>query len=321
MHTTTDTFDVLAHAARLRADGVPFALATVTLSQRPTSARLGAKAVITSDGAFFGWVGGACSQPSVIRHAHEALDTGEPRLLRLSPEPDATPRPGVVQLTMSCHSGGTIEVFIEPFVPQPYLIAAGDSPVARELVALGGPLGFQTVAAGLVGTSADDALPDFQFDRLQPNRPAFVVVATMGVDDEAALLATLALRPVYIAMVGSQRRFETLADYLRTQGITEERIAAIHAPAGLDIGAQTPAEIALSIVAEIIQVRRELRAGGQLTARPAEPEPELARIVIDPICGMEVDLATARHTLEVAGEVLGFCCAGCLQQYQQRLAS
>jgi xanthine dehydrogenase accessory factor len=221
-----------------------------------------------------------------------------------------------VELAMTCHSGGTIEVFIEPFVPPPYLIAAGDSPVARELIALGGALGFHSIA---VGATANETHPTSPLDGLMPGRAAFVVVATMGVDDEAALLAALHLNPVYVALVGSRRRFETLADYLRTQGIDEERIAAIHAPAGLDIGAQTPPEIALSILAEIVQVRRELRAAGRLTVLATEPITGAGRIVIDPICGMEVDLAVTGYTLEINGEALGFCCAGCLRQYQQRL--
>lgn len=318
MHTSSDTFDVLARAAELRAAGLPFALATVTLSQRPTSARLGAKAVITADGALFGWVGGACSQPSVIRSAREAIERGEPRLLRLSPESDGTAREGVVELPMSCHSGGTIEVFIEPFLPEPYLVALGDSPVAHALLALGKPLGFTTVAES---SDADESLTGFDHSVLMTDRAAFIVVATMGVDDEAALMAALGCEPVYLALVGSRRRFETLADYLRAQGVAEERIAAIHAPAGLDIGAQTPAEIALSILAEAVQVRRDLRASGGLRALDLSDAKRVHRIVIDPICGMEVDLATARHTMVAAGETLGFCCAGCLREYQHRLTA
>jgi xanthine dehydrogenase accessory factor len=305
---TNDTFDILAHAAKLRAKGEPFALATVTLSRRPTSARLGAKAVITPDGALFGWVGGACSQPSVVRHAREAMSDGQPRLVRLTPEDEGVEREGVISLPMTCHSGGTVEIFIEPFLPDPYLIAVGDSPIAYALTALGAPLGFEAVQV------------DRLADGFAAHRLKFIVVATMGVDDEAALLDALALEPDYLALVGSRRRFETLADYLRTQGVAEDRIETIHAPAGLDISAQAPAEIALSIMAEIVQVRAALRRTGKLGVASNEAQPKPSRIVIDPICGMEVDLTTARYTLEVDGEMLGFCCAGCLQQYRERLA-
>jgi xanthine dehydrogenase accessory factor len=309
---TDDTFDILARAAELRAQGEPFALATVTLSRRPTSARLGAKAVITPDGALFGWVGGACSQPSVIRHAREALQDGEPRLVRLTPNDEGVERPGIISLPMTCHSGGTVEIFIEPFLPNPCLIAIGDSPIARALMPLGAPLGFDTVLAG----DARVALGS----HVAGNRLTFVVVATMGVADEAALLDALELEPDYLALVGSRRRFETLAGYLRAKGIDEQRIAAIRAPAGLDISAQTPAEIALSIMAEIVQTRAALRQQGHIGIAVEERQSEPSRFVIDPICGMEVDLTTARHTLKVDGETLGFCCAGCLEQYRQGLA-
>lgn len=311
---TTNTFNILSRAAELRASGQPFALATVTLSQRPTSARLGAKAVITPDGALFGWVGGACSQPSVIRHAREALQDGEPRLVRLTPEDEGVvPRgnpEGVISLPMTCHSGGTLEIFIEPFIPEPYLIAFGDSPIAQELTTLGAPLGFECHNPPEAGSELV----------LTSNRRSFVVIATMGVDDEAALLRAVELEPDYLAVVGSRRRFETLADYLRARGVTDEEIAKIHSPAGLDIAAETPAEIAVSILAEIIQERAELRRRGAIGIATHDEQAEPPRIVIDPICGMEVDLATARHTLEVDGETLGFCCAGCLHQYQERLA-
>jgi xanthine dehydrogenase accessory factor len=304
-----DTFDILARAADLRANGEPFALATVTLSRRPTSARLGAKAVITPDGALFGWVGGACSQPSVIRHARESLRDGQPRLVRLTPDDEDVEREGVISLPMTCHSGGTVEIFIEPFLPDPYLIAVGDSPIALALTSLGAPLGFEAVQVDRIE------------DSFAAHRLKFIVVATMGVDDEDALLGALELRPDYLALVGSRRRFDTLSDFLRTRGVSEERIEAIRAPAGLDISAQTPAEIALSIMAEIVQMRAGLRLRGELGVAVDDRQAEPTRIVIDPICGMEVDLATARHTLEVDGELLGFCCAGCLQQYRERLAS
>ena len=128
------------------------------------------------------------------------------------------------------------------------------------------------------------------------------------------------MEPDYLAVVGSSRRFATLVDYLRTQRVEEERITSIQAPAGLDIAAETPSEIAVSILAEIIPLRAQLRQQGEIGLASASVEAEPSPIVIDPICGMEVDLATARHTLEIDGEILGFCCAGCLHKYQQRMA-
>jgi xanthine dehydrogenase accessory factor len=310
---TDDPLVILERAAELRRQGVPFALATVTVSQRPASARAGAKAVVTADGAIFGWVGGACSQPSVVRHARAAIEAGEPRTIRLSPEGGAG-REGVVELAMTCHSGGTLEVFIEPFQPEPSLVAVGETPVARALLALGRQLGYHTVALACDASDADLVDSGLAFDRLPAARATYVVVASMGVVDEEALLAALRLEPApaYVALVGSRRRFAAIADFLRQAGIAEERIAAVQAPAGLDIRAETPAEIALSILGEITAVRRAT------PYRLPAPVAEQARIVIDPICGMEVDLATARHTLIVDGETLGFCCPACKREYERR---
>ncbi len=311
--TTDDLFGILNRAAELERSGIPFAMATVTVSQRPTSARAGAKAVVTADGAIFGWVGGACSQPSVARHAREALESGEPRLIRLSPDGEGGLRDGVLELAMTCHSGGTLEIFIEPFLPAPYLVAVGDSPIAESLISLGKTLGFQTVAmAGSSDSEADEIHAGISFDQLSPGRVPFVVVATMGTDDENALLAALSINPAYLAVVGSQRRFATMAEFLRSRDVTEEVLGTIHSPAGLDIRAETPAEIALSILAEIIPIRREM----QHRLPETVPAPA-SRIVIDPICGMEVDLATAKHTLTVGDEILGFCCPGCLRAYER----
>lgn len=309
---TNDLFGILNRAAELEGAGKPFALATVTVSQRPTSARIGSKAIVTADGSIFGWVGGACSQPSVVRHALETLESGQARVIRLSPESSGVLRDGVVELVMTCHSGGTLEIFIEPFLPEPYLIAVGDSPVSAALLELGKPLGFRTVAIAAGSAQADEIYDEPAFDRISPNRVPFVVVATMGVEDETALLSALAIEPAYLALVGSRRRFEAVADYLRSRGVPDDRISAIHSPAGLDIRAETPAEIALSVLAQIIPIRRA--AGHRL---PAAVVASPSTIVIDPICGMEVDLVTAKFTLVVGGETLGFCCPACLRKYER----
>jgi xanthine dehydrogenase accessory factor len=313
-----DHLDVFNRATELRRDGVPFALCTVTWSQRPASARTGAKAVVTLDGAIFGWIGGACSQPSVIRHAREAIEQGEPRTIRLTPDGDTgTARDGLVMLAMTCHSGGTLEIFIEPFQPEPYLIAIGETPVAHSLLAIGRHLGFRTVAMGSTTADADEHFPDLAFGQLQPGRTPFVVVASMGSMDEDALQQALQIDAPYVALVGSRRRYAAVVDYLRYREVPQEDIDRVHAPAGLDIHAETPAEIALSILAEITEVRRKM------PVRVPQPVAEAVahRMVVDPICGMEVDLDSTRFTLEHNGEVIGFCCPACMREYERRAAT
>jgi xanthine dehydrogenase accessory factor len=312
-----ESFEILAHAAELRRRGEPFALATVTVSQRPTSARVGSKAVVTADGALFGWVGGACAQPNVVAHAIEALQSGEPRVVRISPEPGAA-REGIIELAMTCHSGGTLEVFIEPFIPEPYLVVIGDSPIARALLAFGGNLAFHTVAMAGGSGDAASASASLEFGRLNPARRLFVVVAGMGDIDEIALYEALAAEPAYLALVGSRRRFDAIADYLRSRGVTDERIETIRAPAGLNIRAETPAEIAVSILAEIIEARRTAASGVYLAPLVMPQEHQL---VVDPICGMTVDLSTAVHVLELDGEKFAFCCAGCQRAFERERAA
>ncbi len=313
MSTSADNLlSILNRAAELEQAGKPFALATVTVSQRPTSARIGSKAIVTADGSIFGWVGGACSQPSVVRHALETLESGQARVIRLSPEASGVVRDGVVEMAMTCHSGGTLEIFIEPFLPEPYLIAVGDSPVSAAVLELGKPLGFRTVAMAAGSSEADEVYPEFAFERISSDRVSFVVVATMGADDETVLLSALALEPAYLALVGSRRRFEAVAGYLRSRGVSDERLRSIYSPAGLDIRAESPAEIALSILAQIIPIRRA--AGYRL---PVAADAPPSTVVIDPVCGMEVDLATAKFTLVVEGETLGFCCPACLRKYER----
>jgi xanthine dehydrogenase accessory factor len=302
------TFDILTRATELRSARTAFVLATVTVSQAPTSARAGSRAVITRDGSLFGWVGGACSQPSVVAHALDALDAGETRVIRLSTDGRGGAREGIIELPMSCHSGGTLEIFLEPFVPPPLLLIVGDSPVASAVADLGRQADFGVVevadASGIATACGRE-------------RPQYVLVATMGIDDESALEHVLAQEPTYVGMVGSRRRFQAVADYLRAREVATAAIDAIHAPAGLDIHATTPVEIALSILAEMVSVRRASAGVPHVVAQPEEAAGE----VIDPVCGMRVDLRTAKHTLVLNGQTYGFCCPSCKRQFSEARAA
>lgn len=301
---TTTTYDILKRAAELRGERRPFVLATVTMSRKPASARAGSRAIITRDGALFGWVGGACSQPVVVRHALEALTCGEPRIIRLSSDGDEAVRDGVIGLPMTCHSGGMLEIFLEPWVPSPRLIVVGDSPIAAAVAECGARVDFDVVAVA-------DTLGIPQAEPGEGNEPPpFVVVATMGIDDEAALERALELKPRYLGMVGSRRRFAAIADYLRARGVADDVISRIRAPAGIDIRAETPQEIALSILAEVVATRRA-------AVPPVEQAATPPRLVIDPICGMTVDLATAKHTVVVDGQTYGFCCPACKRRFER----
>jgi xanthine dehydrogenase accessory factor len=303
------TRDPLALAADLRARAVPFALATVVRRERPTSARPGAKAVIHADGSVTGWVGGACAEPVVVRESLAALRDGQPRLIRLTGEGVATPgrTEGVLEYPMACHSGGTLEIYVEPFLPRPALVLVGHGPVIDTLAALGRTVDFDVVAAPEGG----EALRQLA---LTPHTS--VVVATHGGFDEDALAWALGSDAGYVSLVGSRRRAAAVLESLERRGLPRDRLGALRAPAGLDIGALTPEEVAVSILAEIVQARRSRKEEGPAHAGPAPSQTE-AR---DPICGMFVDAATARYRSADAQGTVYFCCAGCKDAFDARPA-
>ena len=272
--------DIIARAARLAGEGTAFALATVVGVRRPASARTGNQAIVTSDGAIDGWVGGTCSEPVVIREALRALADGQPRLVKICPEgADEAAGPDVVVAHSSCASEGTVEVFIQPHVPSPLLRVVGDSPVGRMLAQL----------ATAIGWRGGDG-PD----------PDAVVVATMGRGDEDALAAAIETGAGYVGLVASARRAGVVRAALRERGVGDDRLAAVRSPAGLDLGPCTQEEIAVAILAELVAWNhaRDSRLGDLLEAT-------------DPVCGMAISVEGADVTYEYAGKTYYFCCPGC----------
>ncbi|HSF06081.1 MAG TPA: XdhC family protein [Methylomirabilota bacterium] len=299
--------DLLALAAELGRRGEPFALATVVRCERPTAVKPGAKAVVHADGTLSGWIGGACAEPTVVREALAALRDGQPRLISLVGEGSRSPgrTEGVVQYPMTCHSGGTLEIYVEPFLPRPALLLLGHGPVLDTLAALGRATRFDVtvVDVAALGQSASLAL----------TANTFVVVATHGTADEEALAQALASDAVYVSLVASRRRAAAVLERLKHRGLAPERLGALKAPAGLDIGALGPEEIAISIMAEIVQVQRSAKV-------VAATEPATPREAIDPICGMSVDVASARYRSVTPIGVVYFCCASCQAQYDRKNA-
>jgi xanthine dehydrogenase accessory factor len=319
--------DLLLLAADLAKRGEAFVAATVVRREPPSSARVGDSALITHSGTFHGWLGGACTQPSVVAEALRALADGAPRLIALSPDPEAERRPGITALPMTCHSGGSVDIYIEPVLPAPRLVLFGTSPVAQALARLGHGMGW---AVDAVDPDADRATfpeADRVLTRLDaaelrlaaagPGAQLFAVVATMGQSDDDALMAALALQPMYLGLVASRRRCEELRQAVEARGAAREALAIVKSPAGLDIGARAPEEIALSILAEIVQRRRAAPAPDAATPKPArKPLAQApAAQATDPVCGMSVTVAGAKHTVEFNGQTVYFCCAGCREKF------
>jgi xanthine dehydrogenase accessory factor len=321
-----DTF--FEQAVDLRARGEPFALATVVACQRPTAAYPGAKALIRPDGTLSGWVGGSCAQPTVIREALKAIQDGNPRLLRISPTPqaEAKPQEGVYDFVMTCASQGALEIYVEPFVPRPVLLIIGETPVAQALARFGAQLDFTVWVSDPDTTRERFPEAAALYGRLQDacaqvRARTYVVVATQGAYDEEALKAVLATAAGYIGLVASARRAAAILQTLRDQGVPPEDLQRLTCPAGVQLGAVTPPEIAFSIMAEILQLRRrqanQTGNGGQAGQQPAATEHTTGAEATDPVCGMTVRVVQARYTSEHAGTAYYFCCGGCKERFDR----
>ena len=308
----------------LRQSGVAFALATVVRVEKPISAQPGDKALIQGDGTLLGWVGGGCSQDIIVREAKKCIADGEPRFLRLVGSGlSAPPADGIIQYPITCHSGGSMDVYVEAVLPRPQLLLLGGSPVGAMLARLGRLMNYEVSVFDPAG--APEQYPDADHFarelRLDPStvRPvSFAVVATQGHDDEDALEAAARSGVPYVAFVTSRKKFAARVDYLRERGVSAEQLARIKAPAGLDLGAVTPEEIAVSILAEIVQVRRSTALPVAAGAHSALPEAVEAR---DVVCGMLVEIASARHISEYQGRKYYFCAPSCKAQFEKNPAS
>jgi xanthine dehydrogenase accessory factor len=322
-----------ARAAELEAGDRPFAIATVVAVRKPTSARPGASGIVHPDGSIEGWVGGSCAQPVVVREALRAISDGQPRLLRLSKDGPGEGRraDGVIELVMTCHSGGTLEIYVEPHLPTPQLWVIGTTPIVGALARLGAAAGW---AVSVIDPIAEaDAFPgasrvhvSADIRGLDPAAAPFVVVASQGIWDEEAVGLALTREAAYVGLVASPTRAGVVREWLREETtVGEDRIAALRAPAGLDLGAETAEEIALSILAELVQVRRGradfVASPGPATVAAGLPEtitlePVVDDIVLlDPVCGMTVERAHARHLAEHDGVVYAFCSIGCRTRF------
>ncbi len=255
-------FDVFFRQADvLYAAGQPFALAVVVRHEPPISGKPGDKALVLPDGTMHGWIGGGCTQPVVIREAQASLKDGRPRLVRVTPTSSVVLPAGIREYEMTCHSGGTLDIYIEPVMPRPQLVILGASVVAQTLASLGKVLHYHIAAVAPAVTEAlfpDADIRHTAFD-LSPVRvtpQTFVVVSTQGEGDVPALVAALATPASYVAFVASRKKAAGVFEDLRRRGVSEAEIARIKAPAGFDIKARLPEEIAVSILAEIIHVQR-----------------------------------------------------------------
>ncbi len=303
--------EYLHKAQQLMTLGQPFVVAVVVNYKPPISGKPGFRAIITEDGNLWGWIAGGCSQSIIVEEALQTLKTGSPKLIRITPDLEDK-NDGTMNRKMTCHSGGTLEVYLEPVLAKPQIIIMGTSAVAQSLCKLAKALDYQVVAMGPQSDTlmavADYKLIDYK-SAPEISNPSFLVVSTQGEADELALEAALKMKPNYCAFVASKKKAAVVMDFLKTKGFSEDQIAAIKAPAGLNIKATRPEEIALSVLAEIVMT---LRTGPE--PLPAIEKPR--QKAVDPICGMSVDIATAQHVTNYQGQEVYFCCMGCKMTFE-----
>jgi xanthine dehydrogenase accessory factor len=311
--------DVLQVARELSERGERFALATVVWRRAPSSGKTGYRAVITASGEVRGWVGGACAEPVVVREALVAMDEGTPRLVFLGPPDELAgeDRDGTVLAPMSCQSEGALKIFIEPVPRGPDLVIVGRSPMVHSLAAMARALGWWTTVVDDGGhpeewTEPDRVVTTLDLDAAGVGPRTALVVATQGHYDEAALEAAVAGSAGWIGVVASHRRADSLRGHLRGRGFGDEALARLHAPAGLDLGQVSHEEIAVAILAELVQ----FRAAGRLQGNAVVVDPAVRLEAVDPVCGMTVRVAGARHRLERGGQTYYFCCAGCQTTFE-----
>ena len=286
----------------LARQGVEFALATVVWRQAPSSGHQGARAIITSGGDIHGWIGGACAEPVVIREAQRAIEDRQPRLILLGTTDQFGDVPeGMMFVPMACQSEGAMQLYIEPVIPSPHLVVVGRSPMAATLVDLATALGWRASLVDAASFSSSDT-----------DYTSVVVVATQGHGDEEAIEQAVTGESAFIGLVASRKRGETVLGYLADRGISQESLARVRVPVGLDLGHTSHPEIAVAVLAELVQ----LRAKGSSTSRPkvAADAPATA---IDLVCGMTVPADDTSRPLEYQGETYYFCAPGCRVAFER----
>jgi xanthine dehydrogenase accessory factor len=308
---------VLAEAVRLTQARRPFTLATVVWRRAPSSGHVGSKGIVLDDGTVRGFVGGACAEPAVVREALAALGDGVPRLVFLGPpdEVRAHDDGGTRSVPMACESEGALEVYLEPFLPGPQIVVFGRSPAVHALTVSARALDWDVVVVDDGGDPATHPFPALvrtaiDLAGLGIGPTTAVVVATQGHYDDLALRAALRTDAGYVGLVAAEKRASAIVEVLRDEGMSDDQLARVHAPAGLDLGAVDNAEIAVAVLADLVA----RRASGQLRAPATASRVEVA---VDPVCGMDVHIRDSKYHTAHDGRDYWFCASACQRAFER----
>lgn len=311
----------LNKVSELHQERAAFAIASVINRQMPSSGKPGDKAVIEKDGKVTGWIGGGCTRGIVIKEALDAIASGKPRIVNISPEGDVQEKHGVMDYKMTCHSGGAVEIYIEPILPRPHILILGKSHVAMALSKIAKAMDYQVsvLAKGVDKIAFPDVDAILEEDDSQSliQANSYIIVCTQGENDEAALAYALRSKVEYLSFIASRKKANAIFRNLRQMDFTFDDLKRIKTPAGLDINAKLPEEVAISILAEVIA---HLRREPEVEENVVKTSTANTNLFINPVCGVPVDKATAKHVIEYKDEQYYFCCDGCKISFEKEPA-
>lgn len=313
----------LEHTRDLSKRNEPFAIAVVVRREAPSSGKTGDKAIINKYGEILGWVGGGCVNAILIKEAEDAMNSGKARLVKIGPSISSQKEEGVMEYKMTCQSEGAVEVFVEPILPPPHLVVMGKTAIAKAVVKIGKAAGYRVTAVAADAKpdtfeKVDQLITQVDLKQVETTPASFIVIATQGEQDEAAIEQALQKPHAYIGFVASKKKKASVWAFLEGNGVTSEALQTIKSPAGLDINAKTPEEVAISIFAEIIQVKQTQPSSTSFVPFEAtRASAGKSQFYINPVCGVPVDIQNPKHIVEYNGEKVYFCCDGCKVMFEK----
>lgn len=310
--------DFLKTALDLNAGKKPYATAIIVNRKIPSSGKPGDKAIITSDGKIHGWIGGGCTRGIVLKEALLSISEGKPRLVTISPDTKAEPTTHSKIYKMTCQSGGEVDIYIEPVLPKPNILIFGVSHIAMALAKLAKAMSYTVSCVNhnpdkSVFPDSDSLIHIKDFSKNQLSENTYVVVCTQGEGDMEALFAAIQSSPSHLSFVASRKKANSIFNDLRAKGITFDQLKQIKTPAGLDIGAKLPEEVALSILAQIVE---DLRTQESETTKENQVKLNNDDFYLNPVCNIPIQKGTAKHIIDYKSEKVYFCCDGCKTSFE-----
>ena len=285
----------------------------------PSSGKPGDKAIILPDGTMTGWIGGGCTRGIILKEALLAIRQGKPRLVNISPGAENDPtRVGVVTYNMTCQSGGSVDVYIEPVLPKPQILVLGRSHIGMALLRIGKAAGYSVIvqatdADKITFPEADKVIDSSKLDMNLISEDTFIVCCTQGENDDVMLKQAIESGARYVSFVSSVKKANSIYNSLKKQGVKVTDLARVKTPAGLNINAKLPEEVAISILAEIISKLREEKKEESNSASQLNMD----EYFINPVCNIPIQKSTAKHIINHKGKDYFFCCDGCTESFKK----